>query len=32
MRRLIHLVTNGPPAVFASRIGISVSTATRWAE
>ncbi len=28
---LLHLVSTTPPAVFASLIGLSIGTATRWA-
>jgi len=29
---LLHLASTTPPAVFASLIGIHITTATRWAE
>jgi hypothetical protein len=28
---LLHLASTTPPAVFASLVGISIGTATRWA-
>ena len=29
---MLHLASTTPPAVFAHLIGISIGTATRWAE
>jgi hypothetical protein len=28
---LLHLASTTPPAVFASLVGVSIGTATRWA-